>query len=99
MVDIEFVEDLETLDDLDEDAPYLFLVQIAAALLAGGDLLEKVPVVGEFHNNTASPIKLPETVRFLFPEGFLVEYDVRIADRGQQTDLVQSIFFFFFVEV
>jgi len=47
------VEGLEAFDDLDENAPDVFLAEVGLFFLVPRDFLEKVAIIGVFHNDTA----------------------------------------------
>lgn len=50
----------QTLDDLNEDAPHFFLLEVRLFLLVARNLLEQVTPVGILHHNAAR-VKSAET--------------------------------------
>lgn len=51
MEDINFVQRSETLDDLDENAPDVFLLEVCLLFLMTRNFLEHITVVRVLHNN------------------------------------------------
>ena len=51
MENIGVMERLQALDNLDEDAPDVFLSQIGLLLLVSGDFLKQIPIVRILHDN------------------------------------------------
>ena len=82
------VQSLETPCHLYEYPPYVLLFECRVILLMRDDLLVYVPVRGVLHHDA-------QALLVLLDEGLFVADHVRVPDRGQDADLVQSVFSFF----
>lgn len=88
----------QALQQLDQRAPDVGLLEVGAALLVLGDLAEEVGAVAELHDD-AGEARVPQRGALVLEEGLAVGDDVRVAQRGQDAHLVQRVGFLFVAEL
>ena len=89
----------KALDDLEEDMPDLCFLEKLFLLFFFCYSITKVAVIGEIHDHTILLPYLPQGFCALVHEGLLVPYNVWVSDWGQDSDLVEGIFFLFLGKV
>ena len=85
------VETSQAPNNLDEDIPDLLLLNVGLPLLIVADFLEDVSVVRILHDQTQARSRL-------INEGITVGNDVRVLDRGEDSDFIEGILLFFLRE-
>ena len=84
--DGEIMESFQASHDLDEVVPDLFLSKLGSLLFVFLDSLEQIAVVGLLHDDA-------KAICGIFEEGLLVCDDIRVVNRSQNSNLVDSILF------
>ena len=94
--DFEVVELFESFEHLNEDVPDELFFEGLGRLLLFGYSSREIAVVCKFHHNAVwISIPLPNRLARLVHESFLVSDYIRVLDRSQNANLVQSVFFLF----
>ena len=100
MKNLSIMQSFESPDDLNENVPYFFFLNIGFPLLIAAYFLEHISVISILHYKTMNKIikiiiNVPQARARLVDKSFFVSNYICMKNTGKNSDFIQSILLFF----